>query len=102
MAGKEKEDRNAYQRGYYAGRKVKRSLDGQRAAREDFIQRMMVSIAPQLIAKPWGKTVKGEFIQHTTGEQIMRTVRSIAVEAADLCDFSHAMLAERAKGEGDE
>jgi hypothetical protein len=83
------DEKRGYSKGYAAGRRAMRrsARDLRDAAREDFVQRMMIAIAPQIIASPWERTVKGEKRTDQTAPEIMKTVRFIAIEAAEMCKF---------------
>lgn len=85
------DEQRAYAKGYSTGRKrmkVDCAREIERQMREDFIQRMMISIAPQIIESPWGTTKDGKFIADKGAQQIMGTVRLIATKAADRCNFT--------------
>lgn len=89
------DEQRGYSKGYAAGqRRAKRehAAEVMDAVREDFIQRMMIAIAPQIIASPWGKTVDGKWKAHKGAVEIMGCVRNVAVEAAKQCSFT--VLAE--------
>ena len=85
------DEQRGYSKGYAAGlrRKAKTvSKEDVEALREDFIQRMMIAIAPQIISSPWGRTVDGKWKPDTGAKAIMKTVREASIEAADKCSFN--------------
>jgi hypothetical protein len=84
------DEKRGYSRGYSAGRRLARaSIDREliAALKEDFTQRMMIAIAAQQIARPWGERVGEEHKPYTTAPEITKNIRYIAEAAAGQCSF---------------